>query len=90
MSKKERPSLDEVNKKLNELKARKKTLAREVKYQDSIEKRKQRTRRLVHTGALAEKYFKIEHLTIEQREEVFKIFSPYIKQNMPNKFTKKE
>ncbi|MDI3236178.1 hypothetical protein QK289_14280 [Exiguobacterium antarcticum] len=90
MSKKKRPDLDEMNQELEKLKARKKVLQREVKYQDSIERRKQRTFRLVRTGALVEKYFKIEHLTIEEREEVFKIFSPYIKQNMPNKFRKKE
>jgi len=90
MSKKDRPNLDKINEKLNELKARRTSLAREVKYADSIERRKQRTRRLVQTGALAEKYFNLEHLTIDEREEVFKIFSPYIKQNMPKKFNKKE
>jgi hypothetical protein len=50
--------------------------------------RKERTRRLIQTGALCEKYFEIEHLSIEDREEVFKIFSDYIKAHIPEKFKK--
>ncbi|MFC5714399.1 hypothetical protein ACFPU1_16760 [Thalassorhabdus alkalitolerans] len=57
---------------------------------DSYLDRKQRTRRLIQKGALAEKYFNIEHLTVEETEEVFKIFSAYVQGNLPNKFKKKD
>lgn len=36
--------------------------------------RKQRANRLIQKGALLEKYFECEELTIEETEEVLKIF----------------
>lgn len=59
---------------------------REIIHQDGIKKRKERTKRLIQTGALCEKYFEISHLNLSEREEVFKIFSSYIKNNLPKKF----
>ncbi|ANS52466.1 hypothetical protein BM86_35030 [Bacillus thuringiensis] len=63
---------------------------RELQFQDKQHDRKKRTKRLIETGALCEKYFDMYHMTIEDREEVFKIFSNYIKANTPNRFHKKE
>ncbi|GIP45146.1 hypothetical protein J45TS6_36050 [Paenibacillus sp. J45TS6] len=56
----------------------------------SEKERKQRANRLIQTGALAEKYFGIEHLTIKQREELFKIFSDFISKNTPTKYRNKD
>ncbi|UOR14096.1 hypothetical protein [Halobacillus amylolyticus] len=50
--------------------------------------RKKRANRLIQTGALAEKYFEMEHLTMEDREELFKVFANYINQNKPDKYKK--
>lgn len=63
---------------------------RELQFQDKQHDRKKRTKRLIETGALCEKYFDMYHMTIEDREEVFKIFSNYIQANTPNRFHKKE
>ncbi|WP_407857770.1 hypothetical protein [Enterococcus hailinensis] len=52
--------------------------------------RKRRTKRLIEKGALLEKYFEIDYLTVEETEEFLKIFSEYIKANKPIKFKKKE
>lgn len=69
-------------KQLEERKQRIETLASE-------KERKKRTNRLIQTGALAEKYFEMEHLTIEQREELFKIFADFISKNKPDKYKNK-
>lgn len=50
--------------------------------------RKERARRLIETGALAEKYFEITNLDISEREDLFKIFSSFIKANKPNHLKK--
>jgi hypothetical protein len=52
--------------------------------------RKRRTKRLIEKGALLEKYFEIDYLTVEETEEFLKIFSEYIKANKPKKYQKKE
>ncbi len=46
--------------------------------------RKKRANRLIQKGALLEKYFDCEHLTIEQTEELLKTFSYYVNHNKPN------
>ncbi|WP_336765668.1 hypothetical protein [Paenibacillus sp. USHLN196] len=55
----------------------------------SDKERKQRANRLIQTGALAEKYFGIEHLSIEKREELFNIFAAFISKNTPEKYRRK-
>lgn len=50
--------------------------------------RKKRTRRLIQKGALLEKYFDIDYLSVEETEELLKVFSEYIKANKPGKFKK--
>lgn len=78
--------LQRIEMRLSQLQERKKEIERKRK---QIE-RKARTKRLIETGALIEKYFEIEHLSIEEREELLKVFATYIKSNMPNKFKKNE
>ncbi|EKJ5046639.1 hypothetical protein PGJ43_002613 [Enterococcus faecalis] len=50
--------------------------------------RKKRTRRLIQKGALLEKYFDLSHLSVEETEEVLKIFSSYVRGNLPQRYKK--
>ena len=50
-------------------------------------KRKKRTRRLIQKGALLEKYFESEHLSVEETEELLKTFSSYVNGNKSEKYT---
>ena len=65
--------------KIKALENKKKAMERALHRQD----RKGRTRLLIQTGALCEKYFDMEDLSLSEREEVFKLFSSYIKNNIP-------
>ncbi|WP_073945505.1 hypothetical protein [Streptococcus salivarius] len=57
------------------------------KLNNSTERRK-RTHKLIQKGALLEKYFDIKHLSVQETEALLKIYSDYIKSNMPSKFKK--
>lgn len=76
--------IEKLDLKIKYLTDKKKSLEKNINNID----RKARTRRLIQTGALCEKYFEIEHLSIEDREEVFKMFSDYIKTHTPEKYKK--
>jgi len=76
--------IDKVELKIKILEEKKKTIEKSTHIQD----RKVRTRLLIQTGALCEKYFSIENLSLSQREEIFKLFSSYIKNNIPVKYKK--
>lgn len=76
--------ISDIEKKIKQLEERKLRIEKLT----SEKERKQRANRLIQTGALAEKYFGIEHLTIEQREELFKIFADFISENKPDKYKK--
>lgn len=52
--------------------------------------RKRRAHRLIQKGALLEKYLDIEHLEVEDTEELLKIFSSFLKEKIPEKYKKKE
>lgn len=54
--------INKLDLKIKLLEEKKKALAKQINY----EERKKRTRRLIQTGALVEKYFNIEHLSIFQ------------------------
>lgn len=54
----------------------------------SEKERKKRARTLIQKGALLEKYFNSYHLTVEQTEELLKIFSAYVQEKTPTKFKK--
>jgi hypothetical protein len=80
--------LNDINKRIEKLKIQKKYFASEYSEQNINKKR--RTKRLIEKGALLEKYFEIDYLTVEETEEFLKIFSEYIKANKPIKFKKKK
>jgi len=76
--------IDKIEWKIKILEEKKKTIEKST----HIQERKNRTRLLIQTGALCEKYFDIENLSLSQREEIFKLFSSYIKNNIPVKYKK--
>lgn len=78
--------IEKLDLKIRYLEDKKKALSKSVSY----EERKKRTRRLIQTGALAEKYFNIEQLSIEDREAIFSMFAEYIKNNAPEKYSLKK
>lgn len=77
--------ISDIDRKIKQLEERKNRITRLA----SEKERKQRASRLIQTGALAEKYFGIEHLSIEKREELFKIFADFISKNTPEKYRRK-
>lgn len=76
--------LSDIEKRISQLEERKKRL--EFLSKDKV--RKERARRLIETGALAEKYFEIENLSIPEREELFRMFSAPIVKKKNEKFKK--
>lgn len=72
---------EQLKARINQLQKKKKQLETETRRRMNWEKRKARTKRLIETGALAEKYFGLEDLTVEQREKVFQTFSEFVKKN---------
>lgn len=67
------------------------TLEQQVKSIRNVESkqmRKERTRRLIQKGALLEKYFEIEHLGLEETEYVLKMFSSFVRENIPEHLKK--
>ncbi|MGZ9850265.1 hypothetical protein [Macrococcoides canis] len=48
--------------------------------------RKERANRLIRKGALLEKYFDCYNLSVDDTEELLKIFSAYVNHNKPEKF----
>lgn len=79
--------LNDINKRIEKLKIQKNILR--ANSEQNIN-RKQRTKRLIEKGALLEKYFEIDCLTVEETEDFLKFFSEYIKANKPKKYQKKE
>ena len=59
---------------------------RQSKYYENRQARKARSRRLIQKGALLEKYFQADNLSVEQTEELLKIFANYVNAHKPNKF----
>lgn len=53
---------------------------------DNQEERKKRTRRLIQKGALLEKYFEAENLSVEETEELLKTFAAYVNGNKIPKY----
>ncbi|NHI66433.1 hypothetical protein ET005_10035 [Lactococcus petauri] len=64
------------------------SILKKSKYLESTKKRKERTRKLIQKGALLDKYFDTENLSIDETEDFLKIFSNYIKENKPDKYKK--
>lgn len=82
-------NIKNIDNELKMLKKRKSDLLKEVSYKSQQVYRKERARRLIETGALAEKFFELEGLTIVEREELFKTFSTFVIANKPKKYIKK-
>lgn len=80
---KKRP-ISDIEKRISQLEERKKNILR----LSNDRERKKRAHRLIQTGALAEKYFELEHLSLQEREQLFKTFANYINRNKPNKYKK--
>ncbi|MCT1172031.1 hypothetical protein [Lactococcus lactis] len=75
---------EEIQKKIE----RENSILKKSKYIESTKKRKERTRKLIQKGALLDKYFYTENLSIDETEDFLKIFSNYIKENKPDKYKK--
>ena len=58
---------------------------RQSKYYENRQARKARSRRLIQKGALLEKYFKADNLSVEQTEELLKTFADFIIAHKPDK-----
>ncbi|MDT2874139.1 hypothetical protein [Lactococcus lactis] len=74
----------EIQKKIE----RENLILKKSKYLESTKERKARTRKLIQKGALLDKYFETENLSIDETEDFLKIFSNYIKENKPDKYKK--
>lgn len=70
---------------LKEKMAREEFKLRQSKYYENRQARKARSRRLIQKGALLEKYFQAENLSVEQTEELLKMFAAYINAHKPDK-----
>ena len=70
---------------IKKLEQEKNRLERSLSRDHQVE-RKKRTRRLIQKGALLEKYFESEHLSVEETEELLKTFSGYVNGNKSEKF----
>ena len=79
--------LNDINKRIEKLKIQKNILR--ANSEQNIN-RKQRTKRLIEKGDLLEKYFEIDCLTVEETEQILKIFSEYNKPKKPKNYQKKE
>lgn len=75
---------EEIQKKIE----RENSILKKSKYLESTKKRKERTRKLIQKGALLDKYFDTENLSIDETEDFLKVFSNYIKENKPDKYKK--
>ena len=75
---------EEIQKKIE----RENSILKKSKYLESTKERKARTRKLIQKGALLDKYFETENLSIDETEDFLKIFSNYIKENKPDKYKK--
>ncbi|MBL5783484.1 hypothetical protein MXL46_13980 [Heyndrickxia sporothermodurans] len=84
----ENNEIQKIKKQIERLDHQATEIRRSLKSKTKYEYRKQRTRRLVETGALVEKYFKLENLSISEREELFKMFATFVNANKPNHLKK--
>ena len=70
---------------IKKLEQEKNILERSITRDNQIERRK-RTRRLIQKGALLEKYFEAEHLSVEETEDLLKTFAGYVNGKKSEKF----
>ncbi|WP_105957313.1 hypothetical protein [Apilactobacillus quenuiae] len=58
-------------------------------YYKNQQERKARSRRLIQKGALLEKYFNINNLSVKETEDFLKIFAEFINNHKPIKYQNK-
>ena len=63
-------------------------ILRQSKYFENSKSRKERTRLLIQKGAILDKYFETESLSVDDTENLLKIFSNYVNSNKPDKYKK--
>lgn len=74
------------NERIKKLEGKKRELELQINKLNQSENRKERTRRLIQKGALLEKYFEAEHLSVEETEELLKLSVTLVKIKNPNIF----
>ena len=77
-------SKDKLQKKIDQ----EEFILRQSKYFENSKTRKERTRLLIQKGALLDKYFETESLSVDDTENLLKIFSNYVNSNKPDKYKK--
>lgn len=77
-------SKDKLQKKIDQ----EEFVLRQSKYFENSKARKERTRLLIQKGALLDKYFETESLSVDDTENLLKIFSNYVNSNKPDKYKK--
>ncbi|HDR3896728.1 MULTISPECIES: hypothetical protein [Bacillus] len=82
MSNKTEEKLKALLEKEEQLKKEKQELKRKMK----LEEKKKREKLCKNTGELTEKYFNIEHLSIEEREALFESISIRVNEKIENLF----
>lgn len=77
-------SKDKLQKKIDQ----EEFILRQSKYFENSKARKERTRLLIQKGAILDKYFETESLSVNDTENLLKIFSNYVNSNKPDKYKK--
>lgn len=80
--------LNQKKQKLQERIAREERYIKQHEYFKRSQERKIRTRRLIQKGALLEKYFEIDNLSVGETEEFLQQFSNYVKAHKLDKYKK--
>lgn len=80
--------IEKINDEIKRLKKQQNSLKKSQEAKIKSENRKKRAHRLIETGALAEKYFNLNNLSISEREELFKMFSTFVNANKPKHLKK--
>lgn len=80
--------LNQQKQKLQEKINHEERIIKQQAYLQRSKERKARTRRLIQKGALLEKYFEIDNLSVEETEEFLKQFSSYVKTHKLEKYKK--
>lgn len=77
-------SKDKLQKKIDQ----EEFILRQSKYFENSKTRKERTRLLIQKGALLDKYFETENLSVDDTENLLKTFSNYVNSNKLDKYKK--
>ena len=84
-------NLDKLVQQKNELEKKiqkNEILMKQKQFYESNKERKLRTRKLIQKGALLDKYFDIDNLSVDDTQSLLKKFAEYVKSNKPDKYKK--